>query len=351
MIRIKNLTKTYPGPLGPISAIEAINLNIHEGEIFGIIGKSGAGKSTLLRCINFLEQPTSGTVTIQNDLLNEMSKSELRNARQHIAMIFQHFNLLSNKTVFDNIALPLRFARWDEKKITNTVKPLIGLTGLNEKEEAYPAQLSGGQKQRVAIARALANQPNVLLCDEATSALDPQTTQDILQLLQAINQSLGLTIILITHEMDVIKTICDRVAVMDDGKIIEEGEIHNIFVKPKQTVTKELVRAAISRKLPDSITQKLSKEKKPDTFPLWQIAFHGAAASEPIIAHLIQQLKLDLNILQANIDYIKQEPLGVMIVEADGDEKALQAGLKYLRDKHLTVEELGYVPRYVVRTA
>ena len=310
MITIENITKIYDTPAGPITVLDDVSLDIQQGEIVGIIGPSGAGKSTLLRCVNLLEQPTSGQVLLEGKDITGMKGIPLRQCRQQMGMIFQHFNLLSSRTVYDNIALPLECVGMSKDKINDTVMPLLALTGLTDKQVNYPSQLSGGQKQRVAIARALANKPKVLLCDEATSALDPQTTTSILTLLQDINQQLGLTILLITHEMDVIKTICDKVAVLEEGRIIEQGPIHEIFAQPSQPTTKALVTSALKSALPEAIQQRLQPNQVANSYPLWRISFYGVAASEPIMAHLIQKFKLDINILQANIDHIIQEHNG-----------------------------------------
>lgn len=347
MISIKNLTKIYDTPAGPITVLDGINLTIQAGEIFGIIGKSGAGKSTLLRCINLLESPTQGQIFIDNKDVTQLSKQALRQLRHHVGMIFQHFNLLRSRTVYENIALPLQLVGKNKQEIKDIIESLLELTGLTEKRDIYPSQLSGGQKQRVAIARALANRPKMLLCDEATSALDPQTTASILNLLEDINKKLNITIVLITHEMDVIKTICDKVAVLEDGKVIEEGPIQQLFSNPQHITTKSFVTTALKATLPESIQERLQERQTENSYPLWRIAFYGHAASEPVIAHLIQKLNIDINILQANIDYIKQEPIGTMVVEVDSVDGDLDKGMKYLLEKNIQVEVLGYVPRYV----
>ena len=248
MIKLSNIRKTYDGST---YALQGINLDIAKGEIYGIIGKSGAGKSTLIRCINMLEAPTAGEVVVDGLNLTKMPDNQLRLARKDIGMIFQHFNLLSSATVYENVAFPLKLSGKSAKEIQDKVLPLLELVGLESKKDQYPAQLSGGQKQRVGIARALANNPKVLLCDEATSALDPQTTKSILDLLKDINQSLQLTIVLITHEMQVIKEICDKVAVIENGKIIEQGPVIDIFSKPQQETTRDFISAIINHDLPE----------------------------------------------------------------------------------------------------
>lgn len=261
MIKLVNIAKIYNSLVAPIYALRDINLTICPGEIFGIVGQSGAGKSTLVRCINLLERPSLGQVWIAGQEITSMKAADLRLVRRQIGMIFQQFNLLAAKTVYENIALPLKFAHYSPSKIQTTLAPLLRLTGLSDKQHAYPAQLSGGQKQRVAIARALASQPKVLLCDEATSALDPQTTQTILQLLKDINQRLGITIVLITHQVDVVKSICDRVALLDQGSILEVADVVSFFTAPKAVLTKKFVSLSLKHELPPLLQKRLSTQK------------------------------------------------------------------------------------------
>ena len=242
MITLQNISKTFIDGGKEVQAVKDVNLTIHDGDIFGIIGFSGAGKSTLVRCINLLERPTSGTVTVDDKEITALSAKELRKARKKIGMIFQHFNLMPSRTIFGNVAYPLKGSGLSKQEIADKVHNLLDLVGISEKENAYPSQLSGGQKQRVAIARALANDPKILLCDEATSALDPQTTKSILKLLQKVNETLGITIVVITHEMDVVKEICNRVAVMDHGNVVEEGEVFSIFATPQNKVTRDFIK-------------------------------------------------------------------------------------------------------------
>ncbi|MGN1122599.1 MAG: methionine ABC transporter ATP-binding protein, partial [Eubacteriales bacterium] len=242
MIALKQIRKTFTDAKKEIHAVSDISLTIQDGDIFGIIGFSGAGKSTLVRCINLLERPTEGQVEIDGQDLTKLSAKELRNARKKIGMIFQHFNLMPSRTIFGNVAYPLRKSGLNKQQIREKVRELLELVGISEKENAFPSQLSGGQKQRVAIARALANDPKILLCDEATSALDPQTTKSILKLLQKLNQTLGITVVVITHEMAVVKEICNRVAVMDHGKLIEEGGVFSVFANPKEALTRDFIK-------------------------------------------------------------------------------------------------------------
>ena len=242
MIRLENVSKTFTDSNKEVHAVNNVSLTINDGDIFGIIGFSGAGKSTLVRCINLLEKPTEGKVFVDDAEITALSGKELRKARKKIGMIFQHFNLMPSRTIFGNVAYPLRGSGLSKEEIREKVHHLLELVGISEKENAFPSQLSGGQKQRVAIARALANDPSILLCDEATSALDPQTTKSILKLLQQLNQTLGITVVVITHEMAVVKEICNRVAVMDHGDVVEEGEVFHVFASPKESLTRSFIK-------------------------------------------------------------------------------------------------------------
>lgn len=348
MIKLVNIAKTYPSLSQSIYALHDINLTIRQGEIFGIVGQSGAGKSTLLRCINLLERPSLGQVWIAGQELTALNASELRSVRRQIGMIFQSFNLLTAKTVYENIALPLKFAHYSKSKIHAAIAPLLKLTGLSDKQHAYPAQLSGGQKQRVAIARALASQPNVLLCDEATSALDPQTTQTILQLLKDINQRLGITIVLITHQVDVVKSICDRVALLDQGSIVEVADIVSFFTDPKTSLAKKFVSLSLKHELPPLLQKRLRTQKKAHSHTVLRIIFQGHAAAEPLIAHVMREMGIHLNILQANIECLKETILGIMVVEVMGDQAPLPQGIHYLTKKGLHIEIIGYVDESIV---
>lgn len=346
MIKLSGITKTYQGSAGQVQALKGIDLEIKRGEIFGVIGKSGAGKSTLIRCINMLEQPTQGTVTVDNEELTTMNEQDLRNMRKKIGMIFQHFNLLSSRTVYDNVAFPLELTGKSKAEIAADILPLLELVGLTDKKDQYPAQLSGGQKQRVGIARALASKPKVLLCDEATSALDPQTTKSILDLLKSINEKLNLTIVLITHEMQVIKEICNRVAVIEGGLIIEQGPVLNIFTKPQSATTREFIRAIINYDLPDIfLDTSFSATPLQDSNLVLRLSFIGHAAEEPIIAGMIRRFNVDTSILYGNIDHIQSTPFGTLIVELSGEQLNIENALSYLRAKDLGIEVIGYVAR------
>jgi len=342
MISLQGISKTYLQHKKAFHALQGIDLSVQAGEIFGIIGLSGAGKSTLLRMVNLLEHPSAGKVTIDGQLLHADQGGLLRGVRQQIGMIFQHFNLLHSQTVFDNIALPLKFAGWSASRIKTRVEELLALIGLTEKRNAYPSQLSGGQKQRVAIARALALHPKILLCDEATSALDPHTTHNILQLLQEINQKLNLTILLITHEMDVIKTICHRVAVLDHGHIVEQGSVVELFIHPQHHVTQRFVENYMGLQLPEDLKQRILQTRSEKTLPLLKLAFRGESALRPLIAELMAHCGTGVNILLANMQAIQQEIVGVTILMLQNPE-AEQNAIEFLRSLGVRVEVLGYV--------
>lgn len=346
MIKLTGIKKVYQGTTGPVAALNGIDLEIKQGEIFGIVGKSGAGKSTLIRCINMLEKPSAGTVVIDEKNLTSLADKQLREERKKIGMIFQHFNLLSSRTVFGNVAFPLELAGRNKDDIEKEVTHLLELVELMDKKDKYPAQLSGGQKQRVGIARSLANNPKVLLCDEATSALDPQTTKSILKLLKDINRQFNLTIVLITHEMNVIKEICDRVAVIENGLIIEQGDVIEIFTNPQAETTREFIGSVINRELPAILASTpLSPTPKPGSNLIIRLSFFGSSAEEPIIASMIRRFNVDASILYGNIDHIQNTPFGTLIIELSGEQANIQNTLKYLDTRDLGIEVIGYVAR------
>ena len=348
MIQLSHIEKTYDSPSGPVKALKGIDLTIERGEIFGIIGLSGAGKSTLIRCINMLERPTAGKVIVDGQDMTVMSEKELRKARKNIGMIFQHFNLLSSATVYDNIAFPLRLSHTPEAEIKKKVLPLLELVGLADKAHQYPSQLSGGQKQRVGIARALASEPKVLLCDEATSALDPQTTRSILELIQDINRKLSLTVVVITHEMQVIKDICDKVAVIDKGVIAEQGTVFDIFTHPQQPITKEFISVLLSNDLPAAFRgSAVTQEKTPGSLLLLRLTFLGASADDPVLAGMIRKFPdVETTMLFGTLDQIKEMPFGRMIVGLTGPDESVAAALAYLKEKDLKEEVIGYAKRH-----
>ena len=315
MIELKQLTKRYGQGAKATEALSGLNLSIHKGEIFGVIGHSGAGKSTLIRCMNLLERPTSGEVWVGGVNLTGLSKQRLQNERRKIGMSVQHFNLLSSATVYDNSAFPLRLARKGKAEVEAKVNELIALVGLEAHCNKYPAQLSGGQKQRVGIARALASDPQVLLCDEATSALDPQTTDSILKLLLDINQKFNLTIVLITHEMHVIQSICDRVAVIHQGGIVEEGAVTDVFLKPQHPVTKDFVRGEQSQGEPLELAAQACGTGSAQAV---KITFLGSKTYESILSRTVRETGADFAILQGTISTIKDTPYGQLLVRFEG---------------------------------
>ena len=347
MIDLSHIEKIYDSPSGPVRAIKDISLHINRGEIYGIIGLSGAGKSTLVRCINLLERPTSGRVTVDGQDITAMSESQLRQARKSIGMIFQHFNLLSSATVYENVAFPLRLVNTPKEKIDKKVTELLELVGLADKANQYPSQLSGGQKQRVGIARALASEPKILLCDEATTALDPQTTKAILQLIRDINAKLKLTVVVITHEMQVIKDICDKVAVIDKGVIAEKGKVLDVFTNPQQPITKEFISVLLSNDLPVGFREReVHQEQFSGSILLIRITFIGESANEPVISRLIKNFDLNVGILFGSLDDIKGVPFGRLIISLDGRQLEIQEALEYVQKQNLKVEVIGYVSRH-----
>lgn len=332
MIEIESVTKQY----NHVTAVDSVNLAIRQGEIFGIIGYSGAGKSTLLRCLNLLERPTEGKIFIDGKDLTSLSDREVRKERQKIGMIFQHFHLVSSKTVFENVAFSLKAAGKPKEEINKRVPELLEMVGLSDRSNHYPAQLSGGQKQRVGIARALANDPKVLLCDEATSALDPTTTKSILQLLKKINETLGITIVLITHEMEVVQDICHRVAVMENGKVVEFADVYDIFANPKTALSKQFVQTVHSLALPKRL---LEKRKG----PIVQITFQGESAEEAVISETLRQFDVNANILHGQISYIQDRPLGTLIIEMIGAHSDVQQAIDFITKRTNQLEVLAGV--------
>lgn len=334
MIEIRDLSLTYKGPKGPVHALHSIQLEIASGEVFGIIGRSGAGKSSLVRCLNLLNRPTSGQVIVNGRDLMTLSDAELRAARRDIGMVFQHFNLLSSRTVYDNVALPLELAGVSKGEIFQRVTPLLELVGLDQLSDRYPAQISGGQKQRVGIARALASNPKVLLSDEATSALDPETTRSILDLLRKVNRELGVTVVLITHQMQVIKQIADRVAVIDGGEIAELGSVIEVFTRPQKAITKSLIDEIVPQELPESVMKRvlqLAAQLQPgQQGQLLRLSYAGESAYQPILSHLIRELGLDLSILHGQIDEIQEQTFGSLAVYASGDAAKIEAAVTHL---------------------
>lgn len=344
MIELRNVEKTYHTASGDIRALKQTNLTINQGEIFGIIGLSGAGKSTLIRCINMLEEPTAGQVFVDGEELTAMSETQLRKARQNIGMIFQHFNLLASRTVYGNIAFPLEIQGLSKDEIKKRVEPLLDLVQLKDRAEHYPSQLSGGQKQRVGIARALASNPKVLLCDEATSALDPQTTKSILNLLRDINKRLNLTIVMITHQMEVVKEICDRVAVIENGSIIEEGNMVEVFTNPQNPTTKDFVKSVNKLQLPEEFKDTpVSQDYMEGASLVVRLSFFGGNADKPIVSGMIKKCGVDANIIAGGIDRLKDNIYGTLLIMLEGSRQELDGALDYLKHQNLQMEVIGYV--------
>lgn len=343
MIEINRVNKVFYQGTKAIHALRDINLTIPQGTIFGVIGASGAGKSTLIRCVNLLERPTDGQVIVDGTDLTQLNSTDLTQARRKIGMIFQHFNLLSSRTVFDNVALPLELAGTDKATIKTKVTDLLNLVGLAEKHDTYPANLSGGQKQRVAIARALASDPKVLLCDEATSALDPATTHAILDLLKEINRQLNLTILLITHEMDVVKNICSEVAIIGGGELVEKGPVGEIFAHPKTALAREFIRSTLDLSIPEDYHQRMVTTREANTYPLVRLEFTGDSVDAPLISQVAREFDIDISILSADMDYAGGVKFGLMLAELFGTEHAAEQAIAFLRDHKVNVEVLGYV--------
>lgn len=332
MITLEDVSKSYQDTI----AVNRVNLHIKKGEIFGMIGYSGAGKSTLLRCINLLERPTTGKVFIEERELTALSVRDVRKERQKIGMIFQHFNLISSKRVFDNIAFSLKAAGKSKEEINKRVPELLDMVGLSDRADYYPAQLSGGQKQRVGIARALANDPTILLCDEVTSALDPSTTSSILHLLRKINEKLDITIVMITHEMDVVQQVCHRVAVMEGGQVIEVNSVYELFANPQTDLAKQFIQTVHSLTLPDRLLRGRSGS-------IVQVNFRGKSAEQSIIAATIKHVNVLINILHGQITYIQNQPLGTLIIEILGEPAEIESAIKYIALKTKQVEVLANV--------
>ncbi|MBR4808508.1 MAG: ATP-binding cassette domain-containing protein [Lachnospiraceae bacterium] len=328
VIEIKDLYKSFISKDKTVEALEDINLTINEGDIYGIIGMSGAGKSTLVRCINYLEQPTSGTVIVDGKDLSQLSDKELREVRHKVSMIFQHFNLLMQRNVRDNVRFPLEILGVNKAEANKKVEELLEIVGLSDKADSYPVQLSGGQKQRVAIARALATEPSILLCDEATSALDPSTTDSILKLLKEINEKMNITIVMITHQMSVVEDICQKVAIIDNGHLVETGAVSEVFTRPTTEVARRLVYQG-----GDEVSEL-------NTDRCIRIVFDGGSSYEPVITNMVLECRIPVNIIFANTKDIDGQAYGQIVLQLPDDEAQAQKAIYYLRSRNLTVEEL-----------
>lgn len=329
MIELKNITKIYPNGF---QAIKPLNLKVNRGDIMGIIGYSGAGKSTLIRLINRLESPSSGDIIIDGESVVALSEGKLQKVRQKIGMIFQHFNLLHSRTVFGNVAFALEIAKWKKSEIRQRVDELLHVVGLSDKADLYPNQLSGGQKQRVAIARALANYPKILLCDEATSALDTKTTKSILKLLRDVQKKFDLTILLITHQIEVVREICDTMCVISGGEIIERGSVEQIFASPKHDITKELISF-----LPALSSEEIVRKSHKNAY---KISFIGQYIHEPLISEVVKKFDVDVNILAGNIEALSTTEIGHLFVDFGSNNQSIQQAINYLEGKGILVEKI-----------
>lgn len=338
MIELQDISVVFEQKKRQLTAVEQVNITIEKEDIFGIVGYSGAGKSTLVRVINLLQRPTTGQVIVKGEDLTKLSAKELRQRRKRIGMIFQHFNLMKNRTIYQNVEYSLKYSGIKKTERAQKVAELLDLVGLSDKKEAYPSQLSGGQKQRVAIARALASDPEILLCDEATSALDPKTTLQILELLKELNRKLGLTIVLITHEMQVVKEICHKVAVMEAGRVIEAGPVLQIFSRPQQELTNDFIRTAthIDQALATILNHPNFSQLASDE-TLVELSYVGSTTNEALIAQLYSQYQVVANILYGNVEILQNEPLGSLIVSLKGDPKQQQAAVHYLTQQGVQI--------------
>ena len=343
LVRFIGVGKTYEGAQGPVQALQGIDLTIERGEVFGIIGRSGAGKSSLIRTINRLEQPSSGRVLIDQVDIGDFDEDRLVALRRRIGMIFQHFNLMSAKTVWQNVELPLKVAGVPQAERWRKVGELLELVGLQGKRDAYPAQLSGGQKQRVGIARALATRPQILLCDEATSALDPETTHDILGLIRSLRDKLDLTVLLITHEMAVVKEICDRVAVMEAGQVLEQGRVFEVFTRPAHPTTRSFVAGTIGHSVPPGTVARLPAPRSGEEQRLLQVLFAGPNSTRAVISEASRRFGIDLDIISGRIDEIAGEPFGLMALAAYGAPAQLDEAVGWFEELGLSVTPLAEV--------
>ncbi|MFW9332752.1 methionine ABC transporter ATP-binding protein [Paenibacillus polymyxa] len=328
MIKFEQVSKIFSLPNRKVNALEEVSLSVGKGEIFGVIGFSGAGKSTLLRLVNLLERPSEGRIVVNDQDITQIRPKELRNLRRRIGMVFQTFNLFNSRTVYGNLAYPLKLAKLPKAQIDARVKELLQFVGLEDKADSYPEQLSGGQKQRVGIARALANSPDILICDEATSALDPETTEDILKLLKKVNEDYQITILLITHEMNVIRSICDRVAVMENGRVIEQGSVFDVFANPQTKTTKNFIRSVLNDQLSPKL---LNKIREHHAGRLYRLVFRDGATSEPVLSRATRKYNLDYNIVYGSINELQGALFGSLIVELIGAEEEVNKVVEELR--------------------
>ncbi|MEK5269135.1 MULTISPECIES: methionine ABC transporter ATP-binding protein [unclassified Heyndrickxia] len=341
MLVLEDIHKVYgKGKDKKVEALKGINLRVEKGEIFGVVGYSGAGKSTLIRCVNLLERPTSGKVLVNGIDLVRLPPAKLRQERKKIGMIFQQFNLLQSKTIFQNVAMPLVLEHRPKEEIKAKVAELLSFVGLEERMHHYPDQLSGGQKQRVGIARALATDPDILLCDEATSALDPNTTEAVLALLRKVRDELGITILMITHEMNVIRDICDKVAVLDGGKIVEQGPVIDLFTEPKTQIARSFVKTVLNDSIPPSVQKLIDESSKDNPHGIYRILFKGASTNMPLLSNTAKHFSIDLNVLHGMITELQGIPFGNLLVELKGDPEEMKRAIQYINDHEAIIREV-----------
>lgn len=350
MIELKDIDVIFQNESRVVTAVKDVNISIRAGEIFGIVGYSGAGKSTLVRTINLLQRPSSGSVYVNGQDMLELSARGLRQARKKIGMIFQHFNLMDSRTIYENVAFPLKGSGLNRQEVTAKVADLLELVGLGNKSAAYPSQLSGGQKQRVAIARALANDPDILLCDEATSALDPKTTSSILSLLQRLNEELGLTIVIITHEMSVVKDLCHRVAVMEDGRVLEQGTIVDMFTQPQKALTKEFINTAthFDQEMEIVLNHELTKTLS-ERGEIVRISYVGEETTQPIITELVREFHVSANIIYGHIEILQNTPIGHLLLALEGNPQDIEDALTSLSQRDVNIQRFSDLLREFVR--
>lgn len=350
MIELKDIDVIFKDKNRVVQAVKDVNISIQAGEIYGIVGYSGAGKSTLVRTINLLQPPTSGSVTVRGEDMLSLSASALRKSRKKIGMIFQHFNLMDSRTIYENVSFPLRGSGLSRSEVAERVADLLDLVGLGDKSASYPSQLSGGQKQRVAIARALANDPDILLCDEATSALDPKTTSSILDLLRQLNEDFGLTIVIITHEMSVVKDLCHRVAVMEDGRVLEQGNIVDIFTQPQSDLTKEFINTAthfdqeMEVVLNHPSTQSLQQRGE-----IIRISYVGEETTQPIITQLVREFNVSANIIYGHIEILQNTPIGHLLLGLEGAHSDIEAAIESLSQRDVRIQRFNDLYREYVQ--
>ncbi len=339
MLVLEGIQKIYGEDSdNPVEALKDINLKVKKGEIFGVVGYSGAGKSSLIRCVNLLEKPTSGKVEVNGKDLTKLTPKELRAERKKIGMIFQQFNLLHSKTAFGNVAMPLILEGYGKEVIEKKVMKLLSFVGLEDKANHYPEQLSGGQKQRIGIARALATDPHVLLCDEATSALDPDTTNTVLEVLKQVRDELGITILLITHEMNVIRDICDRVAVLDGGVIVEQDSTINMFTEPKTEIARSFVQTVLNDALPEETLQKVLAKGSSNS--VYRILYKGESANTPLLSDVAKKFQVDINVIYGTITELQGQPFGNIIVEFSGEQSEIDTVVDYIKERQVTIKEV-----------